>query len=249
MSLWRKLKDLAPWIRRAEDQDLTLAAEDARGVTSWLWLERLLQDTRYALRSMAHHKAFTALVVASLALGIGANTAIYSVMDGILLRPLPVRDPRSLVVMKWRAKSYTLATSGMSWSTNGSTFDQATGTLSSIFPYAALQTFEEADDVIASALGYVSANRIALSVGGETQPVKGQYVSGRYFAGIGVAAVAGRLIQEEDDVVSVASVAVLSERYSRRFGSPQAAVGQTVRIDDKPFVVIGVVPSAFFSAG
>src|SRR5215204_5094437 len=123
MSLWRKFTYLLPWVRRAEDCDIqeeleslrqfaqpgelgnvTLSAEDARGVLSWLFLERLVQDVRYAMRSMAHHKAFTLLVVSSLALGIGANTAIYSFMDGILLRPLPVRDPHALVVMKWRAK-------------------------------------------------------------------------------------------------------------------------------------------------
>src|SRR3972149_6975398 len=98
MSLWRKLRYLAlPSVRRAEDRDIkeelealrdiaepgqlgnfTVAAEDGRGVLSWLWLERLVQDLRYALRSAAHNRAFTALVVVSLALGIGANTAIYS---------------------------------------------------------------------------------------------------------------------------------------------------------------------------
>jgi putative ABC transport system permease protein len=104
MSLWRKFTYLVPWIRRAEDRDiqdeleslrqfagakelgnLTLAAEDARGVLSWLWLERLTQDVRYAFRSMTHNKAFTVLVISSLALGIGANTAIYSFMDGLLI--------------------------------------------------------------------------------------------------------------------------------------------------------------------
>jgi len=267
MSLWRKFTYLLPWVRRAEDRDIqeeleslkqfarpgelgnvTLAAEDARGVLSWLWLERLVQDVRYALRSMAHHKAFTLLVVSSLALGIGANTAIYSFMDGILLRPLPVRDPHALVVMKWRAKEYALATSGMMWSTNGSSFDPATGTLSSIFPYRALQLFDEAHDVLETAFGYTSANRLALSVRDQTDPVKGQYVTGRYFTGMGVAATAGRLIQDSDDVVGAEPVAVISQRYSQRFGSPQAAVGQTVRINDKPFLVIGVVPSAFFGA-
>ena len=124
MSRWRTLRY---WIsgsaRRAEDRDiedelealrqlappgelgnLTLAAEDARAQFGRLWLERLLQDVRYALRSMRHQKAFTAIVVASLALGIGANTAIYSFMEAIVFRSLPVRDPQSLVVMKWRAK-------------------------------------------------------------------------------------------------------------------------------------------------
>jgi len=119
MSLWTKLKYLLPSNRRAEERDmqeelssiqelagtrelgnLTLAAENARAVRTFAWLEHLAQDVRYALRSMMHAKAFTALAVLSLALGIGANTAIYSFMDSILLRPLPVRDQESLVIMK-----------------------------------------------------------------------------------------------------------------------------------------------------
>ncbi|MEX2270528.1 MAG: ABC transporter permease [Vicinamibacterales bacterium] len=268
MSLWRKLTYLLPWVRRAEDRDieeelaalkemagagelgnLALAAEDARATQSWLCAERLAQDVRYALRSMARQKAFTAVLVVSLALGIGANTAIFSFMDAILLRPLPVHDPDALVVMKWRAKSYTLASSGMSWSTGGSSFDEASGTLSSIFPYGALQMFDDADDVVSSAFGYFSATRLGITTAGETDAVKGQYVSGGYFAGIGVAPVAGRLIQSADDTAATAGVAALSERFSRRrFGEPETALGQTIRVNDKPFEVIGVAPSDFFGA-
>ena len=141
MSLWTKLAYLLPSRSRAAERDmreelaslkemagpgelgnLTLAAEDARAAWTWLWLERLGQDLRYARRSMFHNKAFTALAVLSLALGIGANTAIYSFMESILLRSLPVPDPESLVVMKWRAETqYTsTASSGMSFSTGGS---------------------------------------------------------------------------------------------------------------------------------
>ena len=214
-----------------------------------LWVERLLQDVRYALRSFGHHKAFTAVVVASLALGIGANTAIYSFMEAIVLRPLPVRDPQSLVVMKWRAKGYALARSGMSWSTGGSSFDKTTGTVSSIFPYPALAVFQQNRDVLSAAFCYFSASRLALTAQGETDAVKGQYVSGGYFDGMGVVPLAGRLVQPEDDTASASAVAVLSARFSRRrFGSPDAAVGQTVRINDTPFSVIGVVPASFFGA-
>src|SRR5688572_25551489 len=100
MAFWRKLKNLLPWIRRAEERDiqdelrsleaiagrralgnLTLAAEDARSALGWIWLERLGQDLRYAVRSMRHNASFTLLVVLSLALGIGANTAIFSFME------------------------------------------------------------------------------------------------------------------------------------------------------------------------
>jgi macrolide transport system ATP-binding/permease protein len=268
MNLRKKLTYLIPSVRRRADQDideelrslrdlaapgelgnLTLAAEDARGALSWLWFERLVQDLRYAARSLAHHQAFTALVVVSLALGMGANTAVFSFMDSILLRPLPVPNPHSLALLRWRAKNYTLASSGMMWSTDGSRFDETTGTLSSIFPYAALGVFQKSDDVVAGAFGYFSANRLALTAGGLTESVKGQYVTGGYFAGMGVTPVAGRLIQPADDDPATAAVVVLSQRVSRgRFGTALAAIGQTVRLNDKPFTVIGVVPEAFFGA-
>ena len=268
MSLRRKLGYLLPWVRRREDRDmheeltalkelagpnelgnLTLIEEDSRGMLTWLWFERLGQDVRYAFRSMAHHKAFTLLVVVALALGIGANTAIYSFMDAILLRSLPVKDPDSLVIMKWRAKSYSLATSGMSWSTGGSSFDKPSGiTTSSIFPYAAVDVFRTSD-VVSKVFYYVSLSQIGMTAGDETESVKALHVSGDYFAGMGVDPIAGRLIQPPDDQIGAATVAVLSERYSRRhFGTPEAAVGQTVRLNDKPFVVIGVSASAFFGA-
>ena len=78
--------------------------EDTRATWSWLWLEQLAQDIRYGVRGMLKNRLFTALAALSLALGIGANTAIYSFMDAILLRSLPVADPASLVVLKWRSK-------------------------------------------------------------------------------------------------------------------------------------------------
>ena len=267
MSWWRKFVYLLPWKRRTEDRDmqeelaalreiagpralgnLTLAAEDARAAQSWMGLERLRQDVRYAVRSMAHHKAFTALVVLSLALGIGANTAIYSFMEAILLRPLPVQEPERLVIMKWRAKGYALARTGMSWSTGG-TVASPSATLATNFPYPALGVFREASDVLSDAFAYFSISRIGVTAGDQTDAVRGQYVSGTYFSGMGVAPVAGRLIQPADDVVGAPAVAVVSERFSRRrFGDPAGAVGQTVRLNDKPFQVVGVAPSDFFGA-
>ena len=267
VSLRRKLAYLLPWRRRAEDRDirdeldalreiagpaalgnLALAAEDARATLTWTWIERLVQDVRYTLRSIRRQKTFAALVITSLALGIGASTAIFSFTESVLLRPLPVREPDALVVMKWRAKEYTLASTGMSWSTGGSSFDQA-GRVSSIFPYAALKVFDDADDVVDRAFCYFSATRLAVTANGETEPVKGVYVSGEYFQGMGVSPTAGRLIHAADDDPAMASVTVISHRLSvRRFGGADRAVGQTVRINDKPFVVIGVTPDAFFGA-
>ncbi len=268
MSVWPKLCYLVPSIRRRADRDmqeeldslreiagprvlgnLTLAAEDARSQMGWLWIEQLGQDVRYGLRALVRDKVFAVLAVASLALGIGANTAIYSLMESLLLRPLPVSHPQSLVVMKWRAKGYALASSGMSWSTGGSSADAATGTTSSIFPYPAVKVFQDSDDVLASAFGYFVSNNLSVTVGDETDSALGQYVTGNYFQGMGVVPAVGRLIQPSDDRADSTAVAVISHRYAvRRFGSPQAAVGRTIRINDKPFLVVGVAPARFFGA-
>ena len=101
----------ARWAARRELGNLTLVQEDTRAVWGWTILEQLGQDLRYALRTMAANRLFTVLAVLSLALGIGANTAIYSFMDSILLRSLPVSDPESLVVLNWHAKDQRSATS------------------------------------------------------------------------------------------------------------------------------------------
>ncbi len=94
----------ARWAARRELGNVMLLQEDTRAMWGWTILEQLGQDLRYAFRTMAANRLFTLLAVSSLALGIGANTAIYSFMDSILLRSLPVSDPESLVVLNWHAK-------------------------------------------------------------------------------------------------------------------------------------------------
>jgi macrolide transport system ATP-binding/permease protein len=269
VSIRQKLRYLLPANRRAEERDmqeeleslkavagphelgnLTLAAENAREAWTWLWLERLGQDLRYALRSMTHSKTFATLAVLSLALGIGANTAIYSFMESILLRSLPVREPDSLVVMKWRtATTFTSAAShGFSFSTNGSYRDPNGGYIGSQFPYPALELFQNNTDVLAGAFAYFVTS-FNVTVREQTEVLRAQYVSGDYFRGMGVAPAAGRFILTGDDAVASAALAVLSYRFSQRhFGDAGQAVGQPIRINDKPFVVIGVAPSEFFGA-
>ena len=101
-------EDQARWAARRDLGNVTLLRENTRALWSWILLEQLAQDVRYGLRSMIKNRMFTALAALSLALGIGANTAIYSFMDAILLRSLPVSDPASLVVVKWQSKPHQL---------------------------------------------------------------------------------------------------------------------------------------------
>jgi predicted permease len=267
MTFWKKLTRLIPSVRSSADRDmreelesleamagrgrlgnLTLAAEDARAEMTWLSLERLGQDVRYGFRSMRRDKLFALLAVASLALGIGANTAIYSFLDSVLLRPLPVADPASLVIMKWHAKEYTLSSKAITWSTDGSS-SSPDGTTSSSFPYPALKLFEQQHDVLAAAFAYFVNDVLSVTVGSNTDSLLGHYVSGQYFQGMGVMPLAGRLIQPADDQPTAASVAVVSERFAaRHFGDAHAAAGQTIRVNDRPVLVIGVTPGSFFGA-
>jgi macrolide transport system ATP-binding/permease protein len=268
MSLRAKLSHLLPSRSRAADRDmleelaslkemagpgelgnLTLAAENARETWTWMWLERLGQDLRYAGRSMFHNKAFTALAVLSLALGIGANTAIYSFMESILLRSLPVPEPESLVVMKWRAEKQASTASSISFSTGGRHTDPKGGRIGTQFPYPALELFERNSELLSSAFAYFVVERLSVTIDEETEAVKGQYVSGDYFRGMGVPPAAGRLLFAGDDKAGNETVAVLSHRFSqRRFGDARLAAGRTIRINDKPFSVAGVTPPGFFGA-
>jgi len=131
----------------------TLAREYSREVWIIAWLDTLAADVRYALRTIAANKTFGALAILSLALGIGANTAIYSFMDSILLRSLPLPDPESLVVLTWHAKDTRrdFVMHGMSGSTDD---DPKTGTTAGIFPFPAFELFRKSDSVFSSVFAH-----------------------------------------------------------------------------------------------
>jgi len=248
---------------RSKFGNVTLLKEDSRAMWTWTFWEQLGQDLRYAVRTIANNKAFTALAALSLALGIGANTAIYSFMDSILLRSLPVQDPRSLVILNWRSqpRGGPGQTKGKQpkrefvmhgiMSTSGSNYnDPKTGFNGGIFPYPAFELFQKNDSVFASVFGYwASLGTINLAVKGQAEVARGEYVSGDYFRGLGVPPAAGRLIAADDDKSGAPAVAVVSYGFSqRRFGDAANAVGQSILIDNIPFRVIGVTPPEFFGA-
>ncbi|OFW47194.1 MAG: multidrug ABC transporter substrate-binding protein [Acidobacteria bacterium RIFCSPLOWO2_12_FULL_67_14b] len=226
--------------------------EDVRTLWTWRPIEELTQDLRYAFRTLFKNRAVTAFAVLSLALGIGANTAIYSFMDAILLRSLPVADPASLVVMHWRATPFNFgwrAVNGSEFvlhSISGS-FD-AKGANGRIFPYAAFERLQEASaPVLSSLFAYFPAGRVNVMINGEAELVDAEYVSGDFFRGLAVSPAAGRLIGVDDDRAGAPPVAVVSEGYSRRrFGAAVNAVGTPILIDNVPFTVVGVAPAEFF---
>ena len=129
--------DQARWAARRDLGNVTLLQENTRTLWSWILLEQLAQDVRYGLRAMAKNRLFTALAALSLALGIGANTAIYSFMDSILFRSLPVSDPTSLVAVKWQSRPPNFsANMFVMHSTDGSIYRDGPNTTAEVFvPY------------------------------------------------------------------------------------------------------------------
>ena len=208
-----------------------------------LW-EQFGQDLQYWLRMMAGHPLFTAMASLSLALGIGANTAIYSFMDAILMRALPVRNPESLVVFNWHSKSHP----PVAHSFSGSSYqDSKTGYTSGNFPYPAFELLREKNPLFSSVFAFSNAGRLNLQIHGQADLAVGQYVSGKFFSGLGVPPAAGRLIDADDDRDGAPPVVVISFGYAqRRFGDIGTAVGQSILINDNAFTIEGVSAPEFF---
>jgi macrolide transport system ATP-binding/permease protein len=228
----------------------TLLREDARTLWSWTLLEQLTQDIRYGLRGMVKNRTFSALAALSLALGIGANTAIFSFIDALLLRSLPVADPASLVVVKWRSGPLKVANVPQSVmrSGDGETHKDGPEVVGAIFPFPAFERLDGASEsVLSSLFAHKPAGGLNVITRGEAELVDGEYVSGDFFRGLAVLPMAGRLIHDDDDRAGAAPVAVVSSGYSqRRFGDADKALGQPILINSVPFTVIGVTPPEFF---
>ena len=225
--------------------------EESREIWMTRFFSELGQDIRYGCRTMSANKAFSALAVLSLALGIGANTAIFSLMESILLRSLPVANPESLVVLNWhsrppqegdKASVHVMhGLQGMFWP--GDKGALVTG----IFPYRAFETLREENPVFSTLFGYCNGRNRTLTVRGQAMSAGTEYVTGEYFRGLAVSPAAGRLIESADDRPGAPPVAVISFATSQnRFGGPPSAIGQSILVDNVPFTVIGVAPPAFF---
>jgi len=195
-------------------------------------MEGLGHDVRFALRTFAKNPGFTSTVLITVALGIGANTAIFSLMDQVMLRSLPVREPERLVLLN---------APGL--------FSGHTSSHSTTITPVSHPIFEGMRDR-APVFSGVLAHRqvpIHLSVGDETQNATGDLVSGTFFQVLGLSAARGRLLGPEDDVTPGGHpVIVVSDRlFQTRFGGDPGVVGRTVRINGHPMTIVGVTPAGF----
>ncbi len=236
-------RDEAARRSRQDFGNLLLVKEATREMWGLAWFERLAQDLKYGLRTMRRNAGFTVIAVLSLALGIGANTAIYSFMDAILLRSLPVRDPQSLVAFQWRSKAWPEVIHG---SVGGGRLDPKQGFIGYPVPYP-MYEFLSGSPVLSQTFGFASRGQFNLQARGQADIVTGYFVSGTFFGGLGLAPAAGRLLGPDDDRAGAPPVVVLSYQCATaRFGEVARAPGQTVRIDNGIFEIVGVAPAGFF---
>ena len=218
--------------------------EESRSMWTFQFLEQAAQDIRYAFRTMAANPLFTATAALSLALGMGANTAIYSFMDAILLRSLPVAHPEQLAIVSWHSPRR----SGVVRSINGSARRYGKGgTASPDFPYRAYETLRSDKQFFSTLFAYTYAQSYNVIVDGQAESVAGLFVSGNYFSGLGVPPAAGRLLDDDDDRSGAVPPIVLSYSYwQRRFNANPAVVGKSILINKLAFTVAGVSASGFF---
>jgi putative ABC transport system permease protein len=186
-------------------------------------MDTIARDLRYAVRALLRQPGFTAAVVLTLALGIGANTAIFSVVNGVLLRPLPYPNDAQLMMVRTRFASGQTETASLpdytDWKAQSSSFSRVSA--------------------------YASSNDNLAAVGGEPERVPSARVLPDFFATLGVSPAAGRWFLPEEFVFGAHRVVVLSHGlWQRRFGANRSIIGQTITLNARPYTVVGVAPES-----
>ncbi len=211
--------------------------EECRDMRKTRVIEDFFRDLRYAARTLQRNPGFAAVVILSLALGIGANTAMFSAIDAVMLRLLPVNDPKQLVMLTWThdgfPKEFVQSIEGM----HGLTF-----------PFVAYEAIRDHNDVFDGTFAF-AGNTPPVNVGlrgrADWAGVKG--VSGNYFDALGVTALYGRMLRPDDDREAAAPVAVVSYRFwSSKLAHDPASVGTPMVVNGVPVTIVGVTPPEFF---
>ena len=216
---------------RVEFGNVTAAQERFNMRGRWAGLERVLRDTRFALRALRHSPGFTITAIATLALGVGANTAVFSVMNAVLLRSLPVSDPDRVVYLRT------------------SNPPQRTGTIHSTqtFSYAVYDALRQQPGGLSNVIAYVplSMNKVSVRFGMQPEEAEGDMVSGAFFSGLGVKLPLGRGFTDQDEHDHTAVVVLSHNYWTRRFGRDPHVLGQTMFVNGVPTTVVGVAAEGF----
>ncbi|HTQ57339.1 MAG TPA: ABC transporter permease [Bryobacteraceae bacterium] len=228
---------MTAWQNAAEDRDL-------REHGKLTWFAGWSRDVLYGLRVLAKHPGFTAVAVLTMALCIGANTAIFSLIDAVMLKSLPVRDPRHLMLLKWSARGKINAHSESSYGDCAhSNVENDAHSCSFSKPF--LEDVRQ-HGPFTSLAEFAGAGAITVSGHGSVHQADGQYVSGDYFQTLGVSPAAGRVLVPADDTPGAPAVAVLQYAYwQRQFGGDRSIIGKTLDLNGLPFTIVGVAAESF----
>jgi predicted permease len=224
-------EDAARWKARREFGSVRAAREQFYLKDRWVGLDRLFRDVRFALRSLLKSPGFTATAILTLALGIGVNTAVFSVMNAVLLRSLPVANPDALVYLRT------------------SNPPRNTGTIDSneTFSYPVYDALRRQSGGFSPVMAYVplSNSKVAVRYGALPEEAEGDMVSGTFFSGLGVRLIRGRGFSEEDET-NHASIAVISYNYwTQRFARNPDVLGTTLYVNGVAITIVGVTAEGF----
>jgi predicted permease len=220
--------------------------EEARAVGIIEWVDSTLRDARHGLRQLLRTPALTVAVVLSLAIGLGANAAIFSLVDAAILRPLPVKDPDRLVIAQWTNDDFPPDVENHNGEFTQIAGGRRQGSSISASLYRRLAREQTGFDALIGIGAYPDAVAITVDTLA-AQQVSLQYVSGNFFQGVGVLPMLGRPFHDEEDRVGGEPVVIVSHRFwVSRLGSGRDALERQIRINNIPARIVGVAPPGFF---
>jgi predicted permease len=222
----------------------TSVKERCRDERQWAWMNGVAQDIVFGWRMMRRNPVIAAAAVISLALGIGANTAIVSLMDVVLWRDLPVQNPKQLTLVHWKGHGFPQDLA-----------DGASGRMASVggwdvadfFSYRGFTEMRKSVSTLASVAAFSHADQVSVSFAGQPTVARERAVSGNFLSTLAVRPQFGRLLSDNDDAYAAPAVAVVSHRFwERALGSDPSAVGRAMTIDGATFLIAGVLEPGFY---
>lgn len=221
----------ARWQARRKFGNVRAAQERFYLQGRWVWADRLLRDLKFGLRSLLESPGFTLTAILTLALGMGANTAVFSVMNSVMLRSLPVEDANRVVYLRT------------------SNSPRGTGTIDTTetFSYPVYDALCKQGGALSAVIAYVplSGNKVAVRYGAEPEEAEGDMVSGAFFSGLGVKLQRGRGFTDQDEKDHAPLVVISNDYWTRRFLRNQDVLGKTLFVNGIGFTIVGIAAEGF----
>jgi predicted permease len=217
------------------------------GKAGTTFFDGILQDIRFAFRMFRKSPGFTAVAVLTLALGIGANTAIFSLINAVMLRSLPIHNPQQLLIVEWRAAHDPNTSSSYSWSAcPGISTDSSAPPGGCTFSYPTFEQLHSRSDIFSDLCAFIASQDEHLTLNGSVSMASGFLVSGDFFATLGARAALGRTLGPADDQLGSQPTAMLSYAFWKgRFNGDPSIIGKSILLEKTLFTVVGITAPEF----